>query len=125
MDDGGNGMGMRMRGGRLKDTVRRATGPLPPMALQSSLYRSGSGAQLGRHRRFGQTSICPLGRVERRGRRDGDGYEVRAAVAHCAARHRALTAHGASIIAIQEWVGSSTRALPSFRSDVHMPMGAR
>jgi hypothetical protein len=29
--------------------------------------------------------------VERRGRRDGDAYEVRAAVGHSAARHRALT----------------------------------
>ena len=72
------------------------------------------GGQVGaRRRRSG-------GRVERRGRRDGDAYEVRAAVGHCAARHRALTAHGASIVAVQEWVGSSTRASPSFRSNVHM-----
>ena len=48
---------------------------------------------------------------------------MRAAVAHCAARHRALTAHGASIIAIQEWVWSSTGASPSFRSNVHMTPG--
>jgi hypothetical protein len=130
-----SGGGVERRGRRDGDAyeVRAAvghcaaicTGPLPPMALQSSLYRSWSAAQLGRHRRFGQTSICPLVRVERRGRRDGDAYEVRAAVGHCAARHWALTAHGASIVAIQEWVGSSARASPSFRSNVHMPLGAR
>jgi len=84
--------------------VRRGTGPLPPMALQSSLYRSGSETQVGRHRRFSPTSICPWGRVERRRRQGGDGYEVRAAVGHCAASCRSPTAHGASIIAIQECV---------------------
>jgi len=165
--------------------VRRGTGPLPPMALQSShshtpsspppaptpagaresgrltvagvllaiLYRSPpeQAPDLGRApaqcrqalivrlscRRLlltppmhqggagGSEEEAVGGDVGRSGRRVGDAYEVRVAVGHCEARHRALTAHGASIIAIQEWVGNSSRASPSFQSNVHMPMGAR
>ena len=60
-----------------------------------------------------------------RGRRDGDVFEVRAGVGDCVASPRALTAHGASIIAISKWVGRSNMALPSFRSNAIVTLRAR
>ena len=60
-----------------------------------------------------------------RGRRDGDAFEVRAGVGDCEASPRALTAHGASIIAMPKRVGRSNMALPSFRSNAIVTLRAR
>ena len=184
MKDEGDGMGMRMRCGRVAGTVWRAAGALRCMALQSSpshtpsspppptnaSRRAWEGAvavgvrgaiqrrspperapHLGRaptpcrqaptvrpsrHRLFPTPLTLRRGEVGARrrrswgawwgrGRRDGDAHEVRAGVGDCVASPRALTAHGASIIAISKWVGRSNMALPSFRSNAIVTLRAR
>ena len=100
---------------------------MPPSPHRPSLTSSplshpahpvGGGRSGARRRRSGGAR---WGRV----RRHKDAFEVRAGVGDCEASPRALTAHGASIIAISKWVGRSDMALPSFRSNAIVTLRAR